>query len=817
MKCTIRVWITITVGLLVCVAGFFWAVLYLVNHGRGPDVLKGGLPFARSPFMGSPVTRSLYDGSTVVPPHRTLPPLKNVRWQPMPEDVIGVVAAPDRRIWTQLHSDEPLSIGAFKTMIEREYANPDPQFSGGLLLLAEPPADSAPHGRIWFELMHARDPRSRWDRNSHDEPWAVLLGYSGVPGSWIERHATKEWDFGNGQLFGWWNTCISRDARRHHCVALAGRAFFVHGGDVECFDGSNWTTKTNGRGPDNRHSVELMSEPDGKGIVVLQHETIATPTWDHPRIVPEHVWRWRDGDWKDVTLPEPVEWHIRDSRPTMGSGGMWICSRDGLWFSPFDGSAPPVASRVMGDFQWYNWARIDSDEQGRLYVRSEVIWKANQPQPPPHAQALLDEAKVLSDHRASYVTQRAADVKITLAKAGGVIVRETDGSCHFSPGDLDQPFGPQAQLPDEHFSVVEIDGHTLYAGWNTGASNVCPDPPVMVFNPDAPDNIVPLTHSPELDLDITAAGLVVDDAGGVITQKFQGDIVRFDGQAWHPIVGLDPVAALAFAAGHDGVLIVLAADKTWRLISTQSASMYASLEELVERNRDLIARAFFGIQLTGHECLRLSIAVDSDKNIYICCPMASLAKVLVGNSWQEVMTVSPSDVATIAAFSSRVYADRSGRVSNDARGLLAQVRGGVVQITDVPQYSFSSWSSDFAVSGPLCAADGSLWVSETNNSNLVGAVRIDPTGALTRFANMQARCADAGGAVFLSGPATSLWASTEMRVWQSGTATTPLPVRGIASGGYRMAPPPEMFAADPGSIWAFTAAGLSTCAARATR
>jgi hypothetical protein len=300
----------------------------------------------------------------------------------------------------------------------------------------------------------------------------------------------------------------------------------------------------------------------------------------------------------------------------------------------------------------------------------------------------------------------------------------------------------------------------------------------------------------------------VDDAGGIIAQRFQGDIVRFDGKAWQPIDGLHDVTAQAFAAGHNGVVVVLAADNTYRLISPQSSGTYASLEELVEKNRNLIAAAFSSIQLTGHECLRLSIAVDPDQNIWVCCPQASLSKVLVGQSWQEVMTVAPPDVATIAAFSSRVYADRSGRNSADAEGLLAQVRNGIVGTSAAPQYSLSTWCLSFADSGPLNAADGSVWVSETDNLNVVGAVRIDPTGALTRFPDTLPRCADAGGAVFLSGPASSFSASTEMRIWQSGTATTPLPVSGIASGGYRMAAPPEMFAGGPGSIWAFTAAGL---------
>jgi len=73
---------------------------------------------------------------------------------------------------------------------------------------------------------------------------------------------------------------------------------------------------------------------------------------------------------------------------------------------------------------------------------------------------------------------------------------------------------------------------------------------------------------------------------------------------------------------------------------------------------------------------------------------------------------------------------------------------------------------------------------------------------------MLPRCADAGGAVFLSGPVSNFSASAEMRVWQAGKATTLLPVSGIASGGYRGAAPPEIFAGDPGSIWAFTATGL---------
>ena len=700
-----------------------------------------------------------------------------------------MVVAPDHRVWTHLRSDQPLSVTAFKTMIEREYPSPDPQFSGGLLLLAEPPSSEAPHGRIWFELIHKPIHRS-FGPPSDDKPWAMLLGYSGVPGSWIQREATEPWDFGDPQVFSWWNTCISRTDRRRHSMALAGREFFVHGGDVDCFNGYSWTSQAIGRGRDNRYPVELLPEPDGKGFVVLHPEAPPSPTWTDPGIHPEHVWRWRDGDWHDVALPQPLEWHTCDRRPVMGVGGMWVCSRDGLWFAPFDGAAPPVVTPGLGQFAWeYGFA--ETDEEGRLCVRSSAIWKVDEPAPPPADQSLKDGSKRPIAQPAHHAPHRAA----------GVVIREPDGACRFSPGDFQQPFGTQAQLPDLHFSIVDLDGQRIYAGWNTGMSNLCLQPPIMLYTPAAPDNVIQLKHLKKLSLNITEAGFVIDDAGGVIAQEFQHDIVRFNGQDWQPIDALHGVSARALAAGHDGVLVVLAGDNTWRLVSAQSARTYDSLEQLIEKNRELIATAYSRIRLTGYECLKLSISVDFDKNIWICCPTAGLAKVLTANAWQEVMAVSPSDGAMIAAFSSYVYADRSGRVSDDAHGKLARVRNGAIESTRAPD---NAVHGPFAF-GPLTAADGSLWVSETDNGNLIGAVRIDPTGAFQRFAHMRPRCADASGAVFLSAPGFGFSAITELRVWQSGNPLAPLPDR---RDGYWMARVPPMFADAPGSIWLFSNAGL---------
>lgn len=799
MKSIVRTWnVRLVTRLMFFFATAVCVVLFLVSrYRRHPHAF----PFA-----------SRRDGSTVVPPHRTLPPLQNVRWQPVPDGVISVYAAPDHRIWTQLRSGEPLNKGAFETMIEREYANPDPQYSGGLLLLAESPTGEVPRGRIWFELIHDRDPASRWSHDDHDEPWALLLGYSGVPGKWIERDATEAWDFGNRQIFQWWNTCICRDERRRHFVAQSGRAFFVHGDDVEYFDGAKWKTKTIGRGTKKNYNVELMPEPDNKGIVVL-HPPTAPEAPNAPEVVPDTFSRWRDGDWKEMKIwSGSVEWHIQGYNPHMGVGGMWLQSRDGLSFCSFSDASDSVPTHTVGDFQWEHWARTETDEQGRLIVRCDLICKSPQSSAPPHVRELFDEMNRLrSSHNASQSEWLAANHEIELAKAGGVIVLEPDGSSRFSPGDPDQPVGLQAQIPDQRFMVIDTDGARIYAAGKQQAINICPSPPVMIFNPEAPDNVVQLTHTPEFDLHTSPAGFVVDDAGGIIAGRFQGGIFRFNGKAWLPVDGAAGLTARGLAAGHDGILVVLCANSTWRLMTPTSGATYASLEEMVEKNRELIAKAFFDNRLTGHGILNLSIAGDLDKNIWICCPQERLAKVLLGQTWQNLLDVKPSDVATIAAFSSQVYAVRSGNNSADVEGVLFQVRNGELGNSVAPKSCLYASSTMFTDFGPINAADGALWVCETNDGNFAGAVRIDPAGTLSRYPGMRPCCAEASGAVILcTGDTPGLASATaELRVWQNGKVGLPLLVSGFGTGGWgAVASSPAIFAGDKSSIWAFTAAGL---------
>src|SRR5258708_336305 len=113
---------------------FFASIVPLVNGGGGsrerparvaiPIFLFLGFAWAitrRTPHLHenpargftNPPRRHHLAGSDVPPAHITIPPPENVRWQPLPREIVGVYVAPDQRVWTELHSKSQLGEAGF--------------------------------------------------------------------------------------------------------------------------------------------------------------------------------------------------------------------------------------------------------------------------------------------------------------------------------------------------------------------------------------------------------------------------------------------------------------------------------------------------------------------------------------------------------------------------------------------------------------------------------------------------------------------------------------------------------------------------------
>jgi hypothetical protein len=214
------------------------------------------------------------------------------------------------------------------------------------------------------------------------------------------------------------------------------------------------------------------------------------------------VWRWRDGTWRKISLPVPKSFTEFDTNPILGDGGMWNYTREGLWFSSFDGSTdPPTPKCEIGPYKfsgpnlwsepygWYHPWLIYTDEKGRLYVGSDLVWKTDESNGPnPDLQPLCNEydaALKMNPQNLSFMQE----IECTLVKkGGGIIVREPDGSCHLMAGVMHIPRPLQNELPDQSFHVIgHLDNGVIYAQSDTvdkfGRN------PIMVFTPGAPGNV----------------------------------------------------------------------------------------------------------------------------------------------------------------------------------------------------------------------------------------------------------------------------------------------------------------------------------------
>src|SRR5688572_12143379 len=193
----------------------------------------------------------------------------DVRWQPLPTQVIDVHVSPhDDRPWYVLRpiKSNP-QLDTVKRCIEREFAQPAPQ------LVDATPALFEPTGRVWF-VVRAWPP----ERN-------VLLGYDGK--TWVERPSPKDQTFAA-------RDGTSTPGHSPANVAVANRAFFPTHDHVHISDEANWSVHTlwERKGANDRPTVPtLIPEPDGKGLIAYAPGNPSPP------------WRWRDGKWTPLPLP----------------------------------------------------------------------------------------------------------------------------------------------------------------------------------------------------------------------------------------------------------------------------------------------------------------------------------------------------------------------------------------------------------------------------------------------------------------------------------------------------------------------------------
>src|SRR4051812_28436375 len=148
-------------------------------------------------FLGYSLGAAAPARNPPAPPEPIDIPIKNVLWQPLPDEVHAVYVGPDDRAWFEV--EDPRFADDFATiqkLVEREFKRPMPQLFGTRPILFEP------DGRVWFHMGYS----------------SVLAGYDGK--EWITYDTrTKYPQFGNAPNHG--------DVGYHgHNLLVGGVRFF---------------------------------------------------------------------------------------------------------------------------------------------------------------------------------------------------------------------------------------------------------------------------------------------------------------------------------------------------------------------------------------------------------------------------------------------------------------------------------------------------------------------------------------------------------------------------------------------------------------
>lgn len=243
-------------------------------------------------------------------------------WQALPAAIGDVYVGPDDRPWHVMASRryDRVTLDAVSRQIEREFNYPAPQ------LTWLRPALFEPGGRIWFTYTGSL---------SGDLSAGSLIGFDGR--TWVYRRGRSE--------HGYNGACPGHGGRADEATNLFvdGVALFVSRGEIDAFDGQDWTTRdfrvggggvSDGRARDDAAPPRLVAEPDGKGAIAIVRSGAQPKTSDG-------LYRFRDKRWSTLGGgPEGLV--VLGVAPSVG--GAWVATNYGLLWETYD--AEPVEAVV---------------------------------------------------------------------------------------------------------------------------------------------------------------------------------------------------------------------------------------------------------------------------------------------------------------------------------------------------------------------------------------------------------------------------------------------------------------------------------------
>ncbi|MFI5381884.1 MAG: hypothetical protein ACHRHE_21505 [Tepidisphaerales bacterium] len=712
--------------------------------------------------------------------------IRNVLWQPLPDEVRAVYVGPDKRLWLEVgyrYGDG--DVAAARKLLEREFRQPMPQLWGLRPVLFEP------DGQVWFAVHFAQ----------------TLLGYDGR--EVIERHTDEQ--------LGFVGNCPGHGAsgRPTYNLQFGNMRFFPDRRGIHTFDGKSWGYQPLFvEKPEYSDFITLVPAVDGKGAFALAARQKSSA-----------VWEWRNGKWAQV-------WAGTVAVAQIAPYGTGILMRtwDGqLLRHP---QPPEGENHRFGPYVITSLRYIYTDSTGSTALAADKISQNGQP---------FGAGLALVDPKQQFKVLAGEE----FARDWNPRTAEDSGPLPVGPNKvwvqsrlLDFAAGKTVDaLPDTRFKWL----HAVQQNGRVFASTREPSQParpIMVYTPGAPGDGKALEP---IVLEAARHGqpetmFAIGSDGAVWTSNLHDELVRFDGKKWTGMTRL-PVGrtgwvrlVMGYVIGRAGEVLVHVYDDPRSgingtvFVAGDTILRDKPLLEMIVENRKLFADAFAVPDHSNRSSDGLSIFTDKGGNIWV--KQERKLRVLVGNTW-----IDAADALTRAGAprpeveyvcglgdGSRVYLNHFRMVPKPGgqAAFFGEIRDGTVVLTPAPQIF------DRLACLSVTDRDGAVWLPgfvgearSTDAQSLSLSFRGQKALRLTEKGVVQE--IDDQGEPFLFDQSGNLWLGRVRRspenrfnVFRDGKVAGTIAVGasdGLPPTGWRLSRF-AWFSDKPGSVWSCTATML---------
>ena len=648
------------------------------------------------------------------------PELRDVLWQALPREIKSVFVGPDKKTWWILKRQAPFNnLNVLVNVIREQFHSKSPVVYGVRPALFEP------GGRVWFI--------DDFDR--------YLIGYDGE--KMIVREAMENWfghSYNKRRYFR--GNCPGHGRRNnngYNCL-VQGTAFFLDSHGVHCFDlkAETWSY----RSALDKYSkwALLLPEPDGQGLIAYFEKDLL----GREIVDPVVIWRWRDGNWKQIAPPADL---VADGIGGVAAAedGLWIDVPDvsiirkrtkslglelktGLRFISFDEQSQPEDARPEDDevFSPGPYTAMGIlldffDGAGMTCFSAKEVFKEGKPLGPGMVikGANGEVGALLAERFAArpryWSLGRDLSGPISVPQSGAVWVNGKKGGAPAELYSLEDG-KVMATICDERFYWLHaaLDDGTVFATIRP-PSRSPGENTVGAHKPGAPDDRNLLECE---KLEVEHVCCVASD-GSIWIIGTDRVIKRFDGESWQPVEALRGVRFLqAVVAGRNGTVLVYTG-KEYLLVDGDRLFKGKDIETLAAAHKTEFAAAFFmNSERPGCRSGSMSVPAflaDKAGNVWLGFHKddRNMVKVLLGDNWLDVTESLPPDLIErklhnnirMAAVGdgSAVYITDGDPIYQGGASVFGKVVDGKVVFTPAPHHSGG-------VPLGIRDSDGALWV-----------------------------------------------------------------------------------------------------------